>query len=64
MISSPSLKFLDPRIRPVIDPFAFCFHLDNSGTPGGGPVVLLAGLAPPPKSGMVGLGREDAGTAF
>ena len=30
---SPSLYAFDPEIIPVIDPSAFCLHLDKVGTP-------------------------------
>ena len=32
---SPSEKFGEPEILPLIDPSGFCFQLDMTGTPGG-----------------------------
>lgn len=48
----------------MIDPLAFCFHLDSSGTPGGGFVDWLRCLFPPPKREMVGLADAAETGAF
>ncbi len=61
---SPSLKALDPEMKPVMDPSKFFFHLLNVGTPRGavaGTVAAEALLTAPVLAGVgAGEGRSSA----